>query len=256
LRWFLGYVHGYLRRNFRAVRLLGAAPPSPPSGEPMVVVLNHPSWWDPLVGLWLTQLFPEREHYAPIESAALAKYRFFERLGFFGIEPGTTAGGLAFLRAATAILSRAGTAVWITGQGQFCDVRERPVRLRPGIAHLARRLDGGCIVPLALEYPFWNERYPEALARFGTPIAIGRGADRSVADWLARIEAGVTTAQEELAAAAMKRDPARFRTLVGGSVGVGGVYDAWRRLRGLVTGRRCDVGHDSAAPSDLGGEQR
>ena len=44
----------------------------------------------------------------------------------------------------------------------------RPVRLRPGLAHLARRVPGATIVPLALEYPFWDERTPEALCRFGS----------------------------------------------------------------------------------------
>jgi hypothetical protein len=34
---------------------------------------------------------------------------------------------------------------------------------------------GGIVVTLALEYPFWEERLPEALARFGEPILIERG---------------------------------------------------------------------------------
>src|SRR5262245_38368200 len=77
VRWFLRYVRRYLRKNFHAVRLARSGQALDPGG-PLVVVLNHPSWWDPLVGLLLTQLFSTRAHYGPIESAALAKYRFFE----------------------------------------------------------------------------------------------------------------------------------------------------------------------------------
>ena len=65
--------------------------------------------------------------------------------------------------------------LWITAEGSFTDARTRPVRLRPGLAHLARRVPGATIVPLALEYPFWDERTPEALCRFGTPMESGGG---------------------------------------------------------------------------------
>jgi hypothetical protein len=47
-----------------------------------------------------------RAHYAPIEAAALARYRFFERLGFFGIELGTVRGGVVFMRTSLAILAK------------------------------------------------------------------------------------------------------------------------------------------------------
>ena len=39
--------------------------------------------------------------------------------------------------------------------------------LREG--RLARRLDAGIILPLAIEYPFWSEKTPEALLAFGRP---------------------------------------------------------------------------------------
>src|SRR4051794_7196665 len=82
---FRRYAAGYLRRHFHAVRLSRSGrPPSRPVG-PLVIVLNHPSWWDPLVCIALTELFPDRTGYAPIEAAALGRYRFFERLGFFGV---------------------------------------------------------------------------------------------------------------------------------------------------------------------------
>ena len=47
---------------------------------PLIVVLNHPSWWDPLVGLVLTELFPDRAHYFPMDAHALQRYRIFQRL--------------------------------------------------------------------------------------------------------------------------------------------------------------------------------
>jgi hypothetical protein len=45
----------------------------------------------------------------------------------------------------------------------------------------------------------------------------------------------------------MARDPARFRTLVRGADGIGGIYDLYRRLRALVTGQPFDPSHEGAA---------
>jgi hypothetical protein len=75
--------------------------------------------------------------------------------------------------------------------------------------------------------------------------------------WQHRLEAGLSSTMDALAVDAMARDPARFHTLAEGRAGVGGVYDAWRRVRAAATGRRFDVRHgavggrlaaDSAAP--------
>src|SRR5262249_51051862 len=213
VRFFARYFKRYLGRNFHAVRLARGGRPPALDGRPLVVVLNHPSWWDPLTGVALAGLFAGYVHYVPIDAAALAKYRVFEPLGFFGVEQ-TPAGALAFLETASAILAPPKHALWVTAQGEFTDPRQRPVPLRPGVGHLLRRLEGAVVLPLALEYPFWQERYPEALAHFGAPIAVGRGRDHSVKEWMARLEAALTEAQDSLAALAQAQDPGAFETLI------------------------------------------
>ena len=208
-----------------------------------MVVLNHPSWWDPMLGLVLFDFWPDRFHVAPIDSAALVKYKFFERLGFFGIEPGTSRGAREFLRRSLQALEDPACMLWLTGQGRFADVRERPVRLKKGIGHLACRLDGGTILPLAVEFTFWDESTPEAFARFGTPIALGAEGRLSPAAWTERVGRAVEEAQDALALDVIARDPARFETLMVGGSGVGGAYDLWRRLKAAVRGEKFDSGH-------------
>jgi len=250
---FARYSRWYLARHFHAVRLHGAVP-RVADDRALVVYLNHPSWWDPLLALVLAHgLFGQRTHYGPIDAAALERYRFFRRLGFFGVEMGTVTGARRFLRVATRLLARPGTALWITPQGRFTDPRQRPVRLRPGLGRLARRAAtaaGGesgaapvVFLPLAVEYPFWEERFPEALLRFGEPVEASRlaaelGPAASAADWDRALGLRLQTAQETLAAAALARDASVFESLVGGRAGVGGVYDLWRAARALVVGER------------------
>lgn len=243
VQFFTRYFRRWMSKSFHAVRLSRGSFPGTLDGRPLVVVLNHPSWWDPLLGMVLAEQFAGYEHYVPIDAAALRQYRLFEPLGFFGVEAGTPAGGVRFLRTASAILSAPRRGLWVTGQGKFTDPRQRPVELRAGVGHLARRLHDAVLLPLAIEYPFWQERYPEALVHFGSPIEVSNGRACSVDEWMRRITAGLTEAQDQLARLAQAQDAAAFDTLVGGSVGIGGVYDLWRRLKARATGRRFAAGH-------------
>src|SRR5262245_7040132 len=146
VRFFTRYFRRWMGRNFHAVRLSNAGKPAEIAGRPVLVVLNHPSWWDPLMGMILADLFACYRHYVPIDAHALKQYGIFEPLGFFGVEQ-TAGGAIAFLRTGTAILSHANHALWVTAQGHFTDPRQRPVNLRPGVAHLVRRLNDAVVLP-------------------------------------------------------------------------------------------------------------
>ena len=101
-RWLRGFAHynrRYLARHFHGLRLARDGGVPEPGGRPLVIYSNHPSWWDPLVGLYLAaRLFPDRHHRIPMEAAAVARYRFFEKLGVFGVEAGSSIGVRRFLR--------------------------------------------------------------------------------------------------------------------------------------------------------------
>ncbi len=212
--------------------------------RPLIIYGNHPSWWDPALYILLcTVLFPGRRGYGPMDAKALGNYGVFERMGVFGIALDTPRGAARFLSTSLRILSDSASILWITAEGEFADVRRRPLQLRPGIAHLARRVPGAVILPLAVEYSFWNESRPEALVRFGDPIESGR--QRTVAGWTGHLEAELTRTMDGLAAEAVRRDPRQFQTLLRGGGGVGGIYDLYRRSRALAAGRRFDPRHES-----------
>ena len=220
------------------MRVVRGSAPSGLDGRPVIVCLNHPSWWDPLVALTLARhTFPDRNHYAPIDSAALAKYPMFERLGFFGVEPGSARGAAAFLRTGKAILSDPQSVLWVTGEGKFTDVRTRPVRLKEGIAKLARGADGVAVVPLAIEYAFWEERAPEVLACWGEPIL----AELSTDEIASRLEA----VMDRLGELSQHRQAASFDAVLSGAAGIGGIYDLWRALRARLAGRKFVPQHGS-----------
>jgi 1-acyl-sn-glycerol-3-phosphate acyltransferase len=244
LAWFTKYVTWYLRRNFHGVHLLRLTGLEQLEEYPLLVCLNHPSWWDPLMGLYLSQkFFPTRAHYAPIAAAGLAKYKFFERLGFFGIDPETRAGAARFLRVGEAVLRNPDGAFWVTPQGEFTDVRLRPLGIQPGVAHLARRLQRFAMLPLALEYTFWKERFPEAFACFGRPILAESGVEHSAAEWMRLFANALESTADALAAKVQTGDAAAFEPLLKGRAGVGGVYDLWRASKARFQGKTWNAEH-------------
>jgi len=242
--WAFGwYLRWFFYRRFHAVRLSRSGLPHGIEGRPVIIYCNHPSWWDPALYILLcVKLFPGRPGYGPMDAKALGKYGVFERMGVFGIALDSQRGAARFLSTSLRILSNPTSILWITAEGEFADTRRRPLRVRAGIAHLARRVPGAIMLPLAVEYTFWNESRPEALVRFGTPIEAGR--HRSVAEWTSHLEDELARSMDALAAESMQREPSLFRTLVHGGAGVGGIYDLYRRSRALAAGRRFDPRHE------------
>ncbi|WP_299817684.1 lysophospholipid acyltransferase family protein [uncultured Jannaschia sp.] len=240
VRFFDSVMRRQMRGAFRGVRVLRDGKPDIPADRPVVVFGNHPGWWDPAFFLVLRQtLFPDRQGYGPMEVTALERYRFMKRIGIFGVDPEGRAGAARFLRVGTHLLGDPKRMLWMTAQGRFADPRERPVALRPGLAHLMARVPGAMALPLAIEYPFWSEKRPEALAAFGRPLAdLG-----PVGAWQDGLDAALTATQDRLAKAAMAREPAAFETILGGARGVGGVYGLWSRLRDMAAGRGHDPDH-------------
>ncbi len=241
-RLFAWYSRRYLRRHFHAVRISRRGPVPALDHRPTVVYLNHPSWWDPLICLDLARrAWPDRRHFAPIDRRALERYGFFRHLGFFGVDESRT-GATAFLRTGAAVLASPGTMLWITAQGEFTDPRTRPVALAPGLARLLHRAGDVNVVPLAIEYPFWTERTPEALLRFG-PVIDAHPHDVDTTHAL--LAGALERAMDGLAAEARQRDPGEFDPWLVGRSGVSAVYDRLRRVQARLTGRPYHSEHAS-----------
>lgn len=248
MKIFATYSRRYVRRHFHVFRILKTGLPPCDCDRPLVIYLNHASWWDPLVCLLLTrEFFPSRSAFAPIDAAMLARYGFFKHLGFFPVEQESAHGALQFLRSTHAILASSQNAVWLTPQGRFMDVRERPIRMQGGLGALATREPGVAFVPLAIEYTFWTEPRPEILVSFGEPIAPAIEPSRSEGEWTRVFTDALETTQDELAARSCRRDPAEWRTLNRGQSGVNGIYDAWRWLRARMRGEKFTPEHAEEA---------
>ena len=252
LRFFQRLVQRYFRRHFRAVQAQHPERLRQQSG-PMIVYGNHSSWWDPMLIVLLGKLLlPGRRHYAPIDARALEQYPILRKLGIFPVEMSSPRGAAQFLRTAEAILQDGGV-LWLTPQGRFADPREFPLAFKPGLAALALRMPEVPLIPLAVEYTFWDERLPEALLHFGERIQ--PSAHASTAEATRELEGALGKAMYALQGAATARDPRAFTTLFTGRRGTGGAYALIRRARAWFGGRPLLLDHTQRdEPGPGGGE--
>jgi 1-acyl-sn-glycerol-3-phosphate acyltransferase len=244
--WFMWYVErNFFRRDFHGVWVAKRGrPPAEIDDRPLILFANHPSWWDPLIAMLIMRHFyPEREYYAPMDEAALNRYSIFKSLGFYPVERDTRRGAMNFLNTSLAVLSRPYSGIAITPSGRLHDVRKRPIQFEPGVGALARRLDRGILLPLALEYTFWYERTPEALLYFGEPIEIADHPDWSSQQWTTFLRDHLVATMDTAIEDAISREGSRYDLVLGGRLGVGGLYDLWRRSTSWITGQSFKAGH-------------
>jgi len=254
---FIYYFNKFVRRMFRkafhAVRILpehaNALADLNQHQRPVLVLLSHSSWWDPLVSLVLHMRYsPSREPMAPMDASQLRKFGIFKRIGLFGLDPDDPKSLEAMGAYVTANFARnPKCSLWITPQGRFTDVR-MPIEIRPGGAAIAAKTPGISVLVLAVEYGFWTDQKPEVFLSW-RPVHVASGREASTAAWHRAILEAMTENNRVLAEAVKSRDPAKFLPVFdsGGAAATNWWYDLWLRLRGRSS--RVEDRHFAQSPS-------
>jgi 1-acyl-sn-glycerol-3-phosphate acyltransferase len=247
-RFMVAYFRRYFSRRMNGLRLAAWGSPQTPAGAPVIVFSNHPSWWDAAIYILAADHFmAERTSFAPIDAQMLEQYGILGRIGAFGVDLQTRRGATEFLTASADILSKPDRSLWITAQGRFSDVRERPLGLKPGVAKLAEIAPNATFLPLAVEYGFWMESSAEAFMAFGEPISASTLTRLPRTQRLGHLEQALTLTLDRLSADVASREPQRFREILSGRKGIGGIYDFWRGAAAAVRGKRFDASHEGHA---------
>ncbi|MEL6329155.1 MAG: lysophospholipid acyltransferase family protein [Planctomycetota bacterium] len=256
-RWWCR--HNMVRKKFFALRVAGET-----EGDlrafaghdgPVIAATNHVSWWDPLVMLTLHDLElctreRKRTLRAPMDIVQLERFKFFRKLGTFGIDPDDpeSLGAMSEHLDGYFRTDHAPT-LWINPQGRFADVRDE-LEIRPGVARVAALDERAAVVAVAIEYAFWLDAKSEVFVRFET----ARPEARTTTGWLRAIREAMVSNQRRLAEAVRSRDAGRFVNRVGGEgANVHPLYGLWLRLRGKA-GQIDDRSRPGGEPATSEGE--
>lgn len=235
VRFFGGYACRMLRKRFASVQLerqseavLRAAAAH---DGPLVIAFNHPSWWDPIIGVAIKHVYmPDRSAIAPIEMAMFDRFRFMRKLGMFGIDtehPDAARAMVRYVRECHENEPRLG--IFLTPQGGFADVRA-PIVVRPGAGAVASAMDDVRVLAILVELVFWEDKRPELLM---LARACSQPARPTTAGWTRSIRESMQGGADRLAELAIARSTEPFVPMLARTGSdVNPAYDLWQRLRG------------------------
>lgn len=240
------YVGRYLRRSFHTVHLFGEPPQFDDDGRtPLLVCLNHSSWWDVLFAFYFEREFFGWERYGVMDERQLQRYRLFSKLGMIGVDRTSLQGAREFLDYAERLLQGRRRALLLTPQGAMLSNEARPLVFQPGLAHLAQRLGSFHVVRIALHYEFWDDKLPEAFVAVSPIESYTAGSSFSRRDFLHAQERQMEMELDTLLTLVRLRDPAAFTPLLHGKTGISPTYDLLRSLSARLRGRDFSSEHSA-----------
>ncbi|MFO0757131.1 MAG: lysophospholipid acyltransferase family protein [Byssovorax sp.] len=173
--WFAGVARRRIEGQFGAVRVRGLDRVRALARErPVLLISNHPSWWDPLVVLHVSHHLLGTDGHALMDARNLRRLPFFSLVGAFGVDLDRPADGAAAIRFAAKLLDRPGRLVWVFPQGRERPVTARPLGFRGGSAEIARVARKAVTIPAAIRYEIGPEERPFLYVCFGDPVEASR----------------------------------------------------------------------------------
>ena len=145
--------------------LLGALPriSTTTAQRLLLVCMNHSSWWDVMLGLFIEQKLFGWEMVRGDGRAAINALQVLCAAGRDrgGQDKPVGGAGVSGVCKCT-LLKDKRRSLWMTPQGEMLSNYARPVVFQPGMGHLAGSLSDFYFTRVVLHYEYWNERLPEA----------------------------------------------------------------------------------------------
>ncbi len=178
--WFARHARGRITSTFGRVLVRGRAEAGDALAEgPILGVLNHSTWWDALVILWLSEVVLGVDGYALMDAKNLRRLPFFARVGAFGVDLDDHGDGARGIRYAVRLLDAPRRAVWVFPEGRERSPFE-PLELQPGAAAIARIARRAKVMPVGLRYVFGEGERPDLWVSFGPAEAGARTVEEGL----------------------------------------------------------------------------
>ena len=140
-----------------------------PSIEPGLYIINHSTWWDPLIVCELQFNELLNDAYVMTHMDGMKKVPIFKYIGAYSVDKNDIKHVLESLRYTEKLLKEHKT-VCIFPQGEERHQEKRPLDFQQGVAMLARRLRNTPIYPVTLYYTFRHTQKSEVWVEIGEAI--------------------------------------------------------------------------------------
>jgi hypothetical protein len=187
---FLPYILRQFRKAFHGLYFLGPMPALDPA-LPLLITPNHSTWWDGFFFYILNKRFWKRKGYLMMLEEQLSKYRFFSRIGAFGVEPGLARKSYEALRYSAAVLRDPANALCIFPQGVLRYSGVRPLEFQRGVEYILKLYGGDVnLLPLGIRCEFLTDQRPEAFFMADRVFRVNQRTFQGI-EWLEQQEEGI-----------------------------------------------------------------
>lgn len=214
------------------LKVAGALPT--PEHGPLIVYLNHSSWWDGYVAAILhREVLRQRfTAYVMMDEQQLKQYRFFSWIGAFSVDRAHPRRAWASVQYIGRLLAeRRDHSLWIFPQGELLPNDRRPIAVHAGTARIVRLAGGATLWPVVARFEFRNEQRPEVFIRAGPAHHVPTDYDEKTLT--AEIQQRLTAAADALRDDVCNDTLDDYRELLRGRPGVNRVFDAAMTRLGL-----------------------
>jgi 1-acyl-sn-glycerol-3-phosphate acyltransferase len=135
-----------------------------------VYFLNHNSWWDGLIPLYLNENFFHQKARAIMEDKQMKKYAFFSKIGAFSIDIKNPRSTLTSLRYALKSLDRDKACLFIYPEGKLTPVSQTEPVFKKGLSWLYKKSDNIDFVPIGIYMHTFRSAKPELYISIGSSV--------------------------------------------------------------------------------------
>jgi 1-acyl-sn-glycerol-3-phosphate acyltransferase len=176
--WFFEkYTKWSLKRRFKQVWVKQYYIPEP--NAKTVYFLNHNSWWDGLIPLYLNENFFNQKARAIMEDKQMRQYTFFSKIGAFSINLEDPKASISSLRYAVKSMDRDNASLFIYPEGKITPVSESEPEFKKGLAWLYSQTDEIDFVPVGIYSHTLRSSKPELYLSIGDSVHYGKQLDRN-----------------------------------------------------------------------------
>ena len=180
---FLPYILRQFRKHFHGLYFLGPMPEIDPA-LPLLITPNHSTWWDGFFIYILNKRLLKRKVHLMMLEDQLSKYRFFSRIGAFGIEPDLPRKAYDALRYSAEVLRDPANLLCIFPQGVLRHFAARPLRFQRGVGHILGIYGGDVnLLPLGIRGELLIDQRPEAFFMADRVFRVNHGSFKGI-EWL------------------------------------------------------------------------
>lgn len=144
-----------------------------------VYFLNHNSWWDGLIPLYLNENFFHQNARAIMEDKQMRQYTFFSKIGAFSINLDDPKASISSLRYAVKSMERDHASLFIYPEGKITPVSESKPEFKKGLAWLYSQTDEIDYVPVAIYSHTLRSSKPELYLSIGNSVDHSKQLDRN-----------------------------------------------------------------------------